>query len=260
MFDKRMNLKIPVCMKKLHLVLLLSIIFFALVSPVAGYAQNVAINADASLPNSSAMLDVKSTNKGLLIPRVALTGTGDITTIPSPPTSLMVYNNATAGAGTTAVVPGYYYWDGSWVRLVAQKSGGVNYQDFYALMPSDNPSTIPVMGAISFPQTAISNSIITRNSASLFNLPDIGTYEVNFQASITETAQLGIFLNGSLLSSSVAGRATEFNQIVGTSLVTTTTVNSTLSINNTSFFSIRLTPFADGNYPVSAHLIIKKLN
>ena len=59
------------------------------------YAQNVAINADASLPNSSAMLDVKSANKGLLMPRVALTGKDDITTIASPVASLMIYNTAT---------------------------------------------------------------------------------------------------------------------------------------------------------------------
>lgn len=84
------------------------------------FAQNVAINSDASLPNNSAMLDVKSTSKGLLIPRVALAGTADVTTVPSPATSLMVYNTTAAGTGTTAVVPGYYYWNGSaWVRLVS---------------------------------------------------------------------------------------------------------------------------------------------
>ena len=101
-------------MKKL-IVFLISVIALA-----TAYAQNVAINADASLPNSSAMLDVKSTNKGLLIPRVALAGTADVTTVPSPATSLMVYNTSAAGTGTTAVVPGYYYWNGSaWVRLVS---------------------------------------------------------------------------------------------------------------------------------------------
>ena len=93
---------------------------FTYLAVTISYAQNVAINADASLPNSSAMLDVKSTSKGMLIPRVALTGTADVTTVPSPATSLMVYNTTAAGTGTTAVVPGYYYWNGSaWVRMVA---------------------------------------------------------------------------------------------------------------------------------------------
>jgi hypothetical protein len=36
---------------------------------LAGRAQNVAINEDGSLPHSSAILDIKSTSKGILIPR-----------------------------------------------------------------------------------------------------------------------------------------------------------------------------------------------
>src|ERR1700738_3368559 len=71
-------------------------------------------------PNTSAMLDVSSTNKGLLIPRVALTGTTDVVTIPTPAVSLLVYNTATNGAGSTAVRPGYYYWNGTgWVVFIS---------------------------------------------------------------------------------------------------------------------------------------------
>ncbi|GIV28031.1 MAG: hypothetical protein KatS3mg027_1845 [Bacteroidia bacterium] len=81
-------------------------------------AQNVGINTTGATPHNSAMLDVDASNKGLLIPRVALTGTNDVSTITSPATSLMVYNTATAGSGTTAVTPGYYYWGGSaWIRV-----------------------------------------------------------------------------------------------------------------------------------------------
>ncbi|MBN1926142.1 MAG: hypothetical protein JW798_09925, partial [Prolixibacteraceae bacterium] len=57
-----------------------------------GNAQNVGINADGSAPDNSAMLDVDASNKGLLIPRVALTGANDATTIASPATSLLIYN------------------------------------------------------------------------------------------------------------------------------------------------------------------------
>ena len=71
------------------------------------------------------MLDVKSANIGLLIPRVALTGTTDVTTISSPATSLMVYNTSATGSGNTAVVAGYYYWDGAAsVRVVSSTSTG----------------------------------------------------------------------------------------------------------------------------------------
>jgi hypothetical protein len=78
-------------------------------------AQNVGINATGAPPNASAGLDIDFTNKGLLIPRVALTSATDVATIPSPVASLLVYNNGSGGL-TPA---GYYYWDGSkWVRLL----------------------------------------------------------------------------------------------------------------------------------------------
>ena len=43
-------------------------------------------------PNPSAKLDVFSTDKGFLPPRVTLTSGTDIITIPSPATGLLVYN------------------------------------------------------------------------------------------------------------------------------------------------------------------------
>ena len=55
-------------------------------------AQNIGINATGTPPNASAGLDIDFTNKGLLIPRVALTSATDVATIPSPVASLLVYN------------------------------------------------------------------------------------------------------------------------------------------------------------------------
>ena len=89
------------------------------------FAQNVGINATGATPHNSSIIDLNTGNtftspngKGLLPPNVALTSITDAVTITSPATSLWVYNTATAGAGTAAVVPGYYYWDGAkWVRL-----------------------------------------------------------------------------------------------------------------------------------------------
>lgn len=90
-------------------------------------AQNVGINSSGSAPAASAMLDVDvstlgaTAKKGLLIPRIALSSITDVATIPSPATSLMVYNTTAASSGTAAVYPGYYYYDGSvWVAF----SGG----------------------------------------------------------------------------------------------------------------------------------------
>lgn len=86
-------------------------------------SQNVGINATGALPHASAGLDVSYSNKGVLIPRVALTSITDVVTIPGAANSLLVYNtNAgiTGGCGT-----GYYYWNGTqWVCFLTSPGSG----------------------------------------------------------------------------------------------------------------------------------------
>jgi hypothetical protein len=62
--------------------------FILLVSGVSVFSQ-VGINNDASAPNNSAMLDVKSTSQGFLPPRMT---TAQINVIVTPAEGLMVYN------------------------------------------------------------------------------------------------------------------------------------------------------------------------
>src|SRR5574343_561753 len=83
------------------------------------FSQNVGINSSGASPDASAGLDVDFTDKGVLIPRVALTATNAAGPITSPTTSLLVYNTATAGTKPRDVYPGFYYWDGNgWARLL----------------------------------------------------------------------------------------------------------------------------------------------
>ena len=51
-------------MKKLYFV-------FILFSVNLSFAQGVSINEDGSSPDESAILDVKSSNKGMLLPRLS---------------------------------------------------------------------------------------------------------------------------------------------------------------------------------------------
>jgi len=89
-------------MKKYVLLLFLNVI-------ALGTAQ-VGINTDASNPDASAMLDVKSTSEGMLIPRMAV---ADRDNISSPATGLIVYVTDDNS---------FYYYDGvSWVQM--QNSG-----------------------------------------------------------------------------------------------------------------------------------------
>ena len=99
-------------------------LLFLAIAIFASYTitAQVAVTTDGSSADGSAMLDVKSANKGLLIPQVALTGVNDATTITTPATSLLIYNTATV----TGVTPGYYYNSGTsgspvWERFITDK-------------------------------------------------------------------------------------------------------------------------------------------
>jgi hypothetical protein len=83
------------------------------------YVANGNVGIGTSSPSASAILDLTSTSKGLLPPRVALTSkTGTSSPIASPTTGLIVYNTASVGTGGDAVTPGYYYFNGTiWTRM-----------------------------------------------------------------------------------------------------------------------------------------------
>jgi trimeric autotransporter adhesin len=90
------------------------LIFFMM--PCLG--QNVAINEDGSLPNPKAILDVKSYNKGILIPRMS---TADRLAMQVAPTGLLVFD-------TTTMSFWYSRWNDSmviWNNLVPGTSWGV---------------------------------------------------------------------------------------------------------------------------------------
>jgi len=68
--------------------------------------------------NTDALIDMQSTSKGLLLPRVELTGTTAAAPLANHTAGMVVYNTVSAGSGGTAVSPGYYYNDGTqWVKI-----------------------------------------------------------------------------------------------------------------------------------------------
>jgi hypothetical protein len=139
----------------------------------------------------------------------------------------------------------------------------LDFADFYALMPGDNSATVAPGTDVSFPENgpALVSTHITRINATQFNLGDIGTYQVMFQVSVTEPGQLDLTLNGSELAYTVVGRATGTSQIVEMALVQTIAADSTLTVRNPAGNStaLNITPFAGGASPVSAHLVITRL-
>ena len=86
------------------LILAISLVF----STQFAYSQ-IGINMDNSAPDASAMLDVKATGLGLLVPRMTVANRPA-----TPATGLMIYQ--------TNSDPGYYYYDGAAWQKIGRKA------------------------------------------------------------------------------------------------------------------------------------------
>jgi hypothetical protein len=139
-----------------------------------------------------------------------------------------------------------------------------DYAEFYALMPTDNPATVAGGAAVQFPRDGSNIGLITRlgGSPSIFVLPNIGTYRVVFIVTISEGGQLVIDLNGTELPNTVFGQVAAESQINGNVLITTTSADDTIAIENPigAGTALTMTPSAGGAQPVVATLIIEQLS
>jgi hypothetical protein len=107
---------------------LLCLLIFLMIA-FSAFSQNAGISpAGAVAPDASAGLDVNFTNKGLLIPRVSLTGTTSFAPLTAHVAGMVVYNIATV----SDVTPGFYFNDGTkWVAGLPKgnAAGDMQYWD-----------------------------------------------------------------------------------------------------------------------------------
>lgn len=175
-------------MKKL---LLSAFVAFAMLASTRTLAQQ---GFGTNTPDKSAAVDIVSSKRGLLIPRLNLVATNDASPIASTPAqSLLVYNNATAGSGTTAVTPGFYYWDtNKWVRIVSAATekntevvGGNNVVVNSALLPDGVTTryTVNVDGG-------------TSNGQVLVSIPNPDPATVATEPFISQWVNASTFING----------------------------------------------------------------
>jgi hypothetical protein len=129
-------------------------------------AQNVAINNDNSSADASAALDVKSTSKGVLVPRMTAAQKAAIS---SPATGLMVYQTD----GST----GFYYYSGSaWVGVNALSNvttQGNTFNGNSQLVQTNSSGELPALSASNL--TDINGANITSSTISLSKLSATGT-------------------------------------------------------------------------------------
>jgi hypothetical protein len=119
----------------------------------AASAQSVAINTDGSTADASAILDVKSTSKGILIPRMT---TAQRTGITTPATGLLVFDTDTNAF--------WYYTGSAWTKLdvnswsTTGNSGTASGTNFIGTT-DDIPFTVKVNNVVAGYVASTSNPI-----------------------------------------------------------------------------------------------------
>lgn len=117
-----------------------------------GISSKAQVGIGFSNPDAGTILDLFSTSKGLLIPRVQLSGISDVSTIPvisssnSTDQGLVVYNLADAGATPNNVFKDtFYIWTGTqWEGIgeVSDVRSEINSRNITKVLFAGSPATI----------------------------------------------------------------------------------------------------------------------
>ena len=165
----------------------LNLVTILLLSAMSAGAQGTAINTTGAAAAASAMLDVQSTNQGVLVPRIATPATS----ITSPATGLMVYNTTTNQFN--------YYNGTAWTVIGGTTSAGGDFTG------SNYPN--PVISS----SAGTGNNIVTAINASTGGLSgtQLATGSVSVNAlSATGTANSTTYLRGDNTWQTVSGGGT----------------------------------------------------
>ncbi len=157
-------------------------------------AQNVGINATGTIPDASAMLDISSTSKGLLIPRMTL---AEKNAIALPVTGLMIYQ--------TDAPAGFCYFDGTnWNAMSTAAPGAINFRYIASTSQAINAN---VNIKVNFgTQTFLNNATF---SNSTFIVPATGIYHCSVYLFMFSNAitTMGV----SILANTVAKSSVSYN-------------------------------------------------
>ena len=165
---------------------------------------NAQTGIGTSTPNAAAKLDVSSSTKGFLPPKVALTATNSFdpitglsgSTALATAAGLLIYNTATAGTAPNNVVPGYYYWNGTtWVQISAgliidnSKTAGftlgaIDNNKVFLITSASNitvtvPNTLPVGFSCQFIQGSVGTITLAGSSVTLNSSNGLTTRATN---------------------------------------------------------------------------------
>ncbi|WP_460944064.1 hypothetical protein [Spirosoma daeguense] len=171
--------------RTIHL-FLIALIFSLFLTNLYAQTGAVGINTDGSVADPSALLDVKSTNQGMLVPRMTAQQRSNIA---NPAKGLLVFQND--------AISGFYYYDGlSWTSLNGNSSGDNlgNHTATQDLNMNDKKITnvasltttgAATLGGTTYPtSTGTANQVLGTNGAGTANWVTVPGASLQLAASI----------------------------------------------------------------------------
>jgi hypothetical protein len=161
------------------------------VLPVMEVKSQVAINTTGNAPDASAMLDVVSSSKGLLIPRLTA---AEIAGIAEPANGLLVYQ--------TDGITGFYYYNLNTTSWVLISSGSYTETDpvvraIVGIVKSDGTTISAAVSGTDYAPATSGTSILKGNGSGGFSNAVAGT---DYEAALGNPT-----VNGYVLSSTTGG-------------------------------------------------------
>jgi uncharacterized protein GlcG (DUF336 family) len=216
-----------------------------------GFSVNaqLKVGANPTSINSNSVLEMESTNKGMLLPRLGLSSTSSFAPLSAHIAGMVVYNTATV----SDVTPGYFYNDGSkWVRLAGGSGSGAGSTTAGQLITITNGAgaTMTAMTVATdttalktFMSIAIQNGSITGKNTtggSLITVTNGAGATLTAMNLAVDTAALKTFINNkvqSSVSAPLTGDGTVSNPIGVTRATATGGVLTTVSNGTNAAFT-----------------------
>jgi hypothetical protein len=156
----------------------LSKLLYSIVLVATGYTASAQVGIGTSSPDPSAQLDIVSSEKGILIPRVTLTNRPGSVGKVDPVEGLIIYQ--------TDVDPGFYYFDGSnWEKLV--KRSELPSTSFASRKPTPAQITSSNLAtAVQFHTTSLSADLTSNGATNPdeFTVQKKGLYQINYNINL----------------------------------------------------------------------------
>lgn len=109
------------------------LLLITLLAGYISYSQSLAINTDGSVANSSAMLDIKSSTKGLLIPRLTKVQKNAIA---APAAGLLIYQTGPDSIGF------HYFQNSQWTWIMDNNRSDSSYWGLHGNNNTTPPSSL----------------------------------------------------------------------------------------------------------------------